>query len=104
MLSIATLGSGGVLAAGIAGGVPVLSADEVQTLSAKRAPGKSLKKSQRTDSGRNKADTAKVQAVAGTPVLPHQDDGSALTLPVQQNEVLPADNKVQSLALKGVRG
>src|SRR5512140_2082139 len=101
MLSIAALGSGSVLAAGIGEGGPALSATKVQAQPAKHAAVKRIKKDLRGDVGQK--DAAKIQAVpavASTPALPRPEDGSALTLPVQQDNVLPAD-KVP-LALKGV--
>ena len=105
LLTIATLGSGGVLAAGIAERASALGATKVQAQSAKRTPVKRVKKDLRggelvrKDATRAQA----VPAVASTPALPLPEDGSALTLPAQQDKALPAD-KMPPLALKGVRG
>jgi hypothetical protein len=104
MLCVAALGSGSVLAAVIGESGPALSATKVQAQPAKRTAVKRVKKDLRGDVGQK--DVAKIRAVpavASTPALPLPEDGSALTLPVQQDKVLPAD-KVPPLALKGVRG
>ena len=94
LLSVATFGSGGMLAAEAAVGAPVLDAAKAQAQPAKRAPIKRAKKKN-------------VQAATvldHSPTMPGQGDAATPTLPAHIEEDIPADNSAQPLALKGVRG
>lgn len=102
LLSAVALGSGCILAAEASMAVPALDAAKAQVQPAKRAPIKRMKKSQRTDAAKKKAQAATVVEHSSTP--PGQGDAGAPTLPSHIEEDLPADNGAQPLVLKGVRG
>ncbi len=100
VLGIAALGSGGVLAAGIAEPTPV--ANVAQVLSIRHTQVKRVGKDPRADAGQ-KTEAAPAQAMTVPPVAPAVPEAASVqTAPSPKDETHPSD--VRPVALKRVRG